>query len=777
LSSSVENVLYLGHNIELVGALLNSLAIAEKQPCYHLHHLLCADKIQATLAEKKYSWFICELPVGKLAAAKIAADFPFLKTTYLAAFTCPDALKAWPADDGKRLLEKELGILRAAEDLSADIFFSKEIAGRYVACNKRFESFIGCSEQEILGKKDSQLFQQQQALRTHEQNKIFRGANFLINRNEQRHFIKMKKVPVLDKNGKLQGLIGIGRDITARHRMQTRLKIADTVFENSKECIIVTDDMGNIMSVNKACCSTSGFSESELLQLNIRAFPSSKYEQSFYDKIKMSVKEKRSWQGDVTYSAKKGDTHFAWLEIYAVEHTGDLTLHVYSFTDLSQSKSIEEKIQFLSKHDPLTGLFNRIALFSRLEDAIARANHKEVPMAVVLVDINGFKKINDQYQHNAGDKVLKEIAQRLKDCVFAKDTVARFGDDEFVIVVDELANEQDAAVVAQKIATQFNKKILIGNIETKLSATIGISVSPDDGIDGDTLLANAEKALQRGKKDKSALYHFYTPALTRHSNLQLELEKELKNAIASDQFELYYQLQFDLNKRQISGVESTLRWDHPEQGILLPSRFLSLAEETGLIIPLGLTMLNKAAQQAVSWQQAAVNFGRISVPISSLQLSQSSFIADLLSVLKDTDCAAQWLEFEVKEADFRSDVTLIHDNLHNISKLGIALTLDEFGAEPSLLYAIEHFCIEKIKISKHLRQGVPGSLIPDALIKGVLVLARELGLDVIGENIENAQQTVLSTSSHIESGPGDFGVKAMKASEATFYLRCNKRGY
>jgi len=398
-------------------------------------------------------------------------------------------------------------------------------------------------------------------------------------------------------------------------------------------------------------------------------------------------------------------------------------------------------------------------------------------MAVVLVDINGFKKINDQYGHNAGDKVLKEIAGRLKACVFAKDTVARFGDDEFVIVVDELANEQDAAVVAQKIAEQFNKKFIIENIEAKLSATIGISVCPDDGIDGDTLLANAEKAMRRGKKDKSAPYHFYTAALTRHSNQQLELEKELKNAIALEQFELYYQPQFDLNKRQISGVESSLRWVHPEQGILLPSSFLSLAEESGLLIPLSLKMLRKAAQQAVIWQQSAINFGRIAVQVSPVQLSQISFIADLLTVLKETGCAAQWLEFEVNEADFRSDVTIVHDNLLNISKLGIALTVDEFGKERPMIYAIEHFRIEKIKISKHLLQGVPGSLIHEALIKSMHVLARELGLDVIGEGIENAQQTVFSTSRRIESGLGNFQAKAMKASEATFYLRCNKRGY
>jgi len=394
-------------------------------------------------------------------------------------------------------------------------------------------------------------------------------------------------------------------------------------------------------------------------------------------------------------------------------------------------------------------------------------------MAVVLVDINGFKKINDQYGHNAGDKVLKEIAQRLRNCVFAKDTVARFGDDEFVIIIDELANEQDAAVVAQKIAAQFDEKIIIENIEAKLSATIGISVCPDDGIDADTLLAHAEKAMQRGKKDKSAPYHFYTVELTRYSNQQLELEQELKNAIESEQFELYYQPQFDLNTRQISAVESLLRWNHPEQGVLLPEQFLSLAEESGLVIPLGLKMLHQAAKQAVIWQKSAINFGRIAVHISQVQLSQISFIADVMTVLKETGCSSQWLEFEVDEAVFCDDSMIIHDNLLNISKLGIALTVDNYGANRPALSLFEQLRIEKFRISKDYIKNVPSDFVGDALIKAVTFLARSLGIDTVGDGIRNAQQDAFSTSQNSDSGQGHS--QAMQASEATFYLRCNKR--
>lgn len=885
-----ENILYLGSNVQLVEAMLNSFISTEDLSAYHLCHLASCDALETTLAEKDYSRFICELPIQRALADKIKHDFPFLKTIYLneniatkkskvqtvepiseclksaidsiripiyyknkkgeflacnsyfaeavgmkteqivgktAAAILPTHLLAGLAEvdkkifsdkqehlyeceyvdatgvyrevvfkkeqmegsdiqigtiwdmseinNAKRLLEQERLMLRATADISADLIFFKDLDSRFLGCNKEFEKFVGCTEENIIGKKDEELFELEQALMCQVQDhnvlfskKTYLGEEHLTYKNGQRHFIEMRKVPLTDKNGQVQGLIGVGRDVTAHYQLQKRLKVTSTVFENSRECILVTDELGNIIAVNRACSKVSGFSKSELLKSNINRFATTQHAQ-----IEQALAKGKSWQGDINYHTKKGDSRFAWLETYIVKHSQGLNNRIYSFTDIKQNKRLEEKVQYFSKHDPLTGLFNRIALISSLENAIARAIYKETAIALVLIDINGLKTINDQYGHNEGDAVLKEVAKRLKSCVFEKDTVARFGDDEFVIIIDELATEQDVALIARKIAEQFNNKFAIKDIQANLSATIGITIFPDDGEDVDALFTSVKKALRRGKADKSAPYHFYTKELTLHSNQQLELEAELEQALKLGQFELYYQPQYDLGSRQIVAIESLLRWNHPQQGVLTPESFSILLENSGLSVPLGLKMLAKVTRQAVNWQRAGINFGRIATRISEVQLSQISFIADLQCILKETKCLSKWLEFEIDEVVFASESVVVYENLQNISKLGIALTVDNYGANRPTLSLFEQLRIEKFRISKDYIKNVPSYFVGDALIKSVTLLARSLGIDTVGDEIGNTQQETISRTDKL--GSVCLQSKAMKASEATFYLRCNKR--
>jgi len=682
-------------------------------------------------------------------------------------------------NEARRNTEKERMMLRATADISPDLIFFKDLKSRFLGCNKQFEKFIGQPERKILGKTDDQYFELEQATMCQDQdqrvminNETYSGEEHLTYVDGERHFVDMRKVPLLDSQGNVQGLIGIGRDITAHHRLQKRLKVANTVFENSQDNIIVTDQAGLIISANQASCNLTGYKKTELLGNNMSLFSTQDPKSKRHQKMEASLAENKQWKGDVSYRNKDKEVRFAWLDIYIVELEEGVSNRIYSFTDLSQNRNIESKIQFLSKHDPLTGLSNRIALFTKLEDAINRASFNEVAMAVILIDINGFKAVNDQYGHDAGDKVLQEIGVRLKNCVFEKDTVARFGDDEFVIIVDGLKNEHDAALVAQKVAEQFSSKFTIGDIEAALSATIGISLCPDDGMDVDTLLQSAEKAMLRAKLDKSSSYQFFTGQLTEHSASQLQLELELKVALQEDHFELYYQPQYDLNKKLIVGMEGLLRWNHPKHGLLLPDQFLSLAEESGLIIPIGLQMLKKIALQTVAWDKANIHFGRIAINLSASQLEQISLISDIQTIIKETNCSTKKLEFEISESIFENDNYIIQENLFNVKKLGIAITVSDFGADIPIFHFVEPLGIEKFKMAKSYIQGVPGRLVGEAMIKSVMVLARELGVDVVGEQIrselqEDGQQMSISQNkSH---------VKPMKVSEATFYLRCHKK--
>ena len=775
MSESIENILYIGHNIQLVKTMLDLSASTSAQSDACIYNLSCVDELQAALGERKYTHLICDLTINKYITDKIAIDFPLLKTTYLS----PADSAHTELNKANSLLEQQRIRLAVIANNSPDLIFAKDLEGRILGCNKQFEKFAGCSEKEIIGNKTHHFFPSDQVKigiakdkYVIENNKVYLGEELLTHHNGKHHFIEMKKVPLCDNKGNVFGVVAIGRDITAYNQMQKRLKIADAAFENSKENLLVSDEKGNIIAVNRSSCGTSGFSKCELLGSHISIFNANQREN-----IEAALQDNNSWQGEVTYRLKNGDIHFSWAEVYLVEHEeGGIYSRIYSLIDLEKSNNYEEKTRFLSNNDSLTGLFNRIALFTRLESTIARAAFKQAAMAVILVDINGFKALNKKYGYNSGNALLKKIAERLKRCVFAKDTVARLGGDVFAILVDELSNELDVAIVAQKIAMQFEPLFVIEDLEISLSAAIGISLCPDDGTDVDTLIGNAEKALQCGKKSTNdAQFHFYTEQLTHHALQQFELEDKLKQALQQDQFELYYQPQYDLNTRQIVAMESLLYWNHPQQGLREPESFLSLAENSGLLVPIGLKMIRKAALQAVSWQQSKVNFGRIALNLLEEQLSKISLIADLQTILLETKCASQWLEFEIDEAIFASDRGQVLENLLNIHKLGIALTISNYADDRPALYLINQLGLNKLKLAKHYMKGNSAHFVGPAVANALATLGRSFGLDVVGESPENSSDESLSSSDNIYLGADRKHNKVMKASEATFYLRCNKR--
>ncbi|MFT7053309.1 MAG: diguanylate cyclase (GGDEF)-like protein/PAS domain S-box-containing protein [Psychromonas sp.] len=680
-------------------------------------------------------------------------------------------------------------------------YFSFDLKGLINQVNLRGASLLGIERANLVGKQFSNYLTAQ-----HRDN--FNG--FLVEAFAGDGVQSFEVLAQVGKNKRwlnIEANLGITEtdclaaviDITDRKLADEKLKLAANIFTHTLECIIISDQKGYIVEANKACCDTTGYSKEELLQSHVSIFEGSEHEN-----IEAALQKNKSWQGDMAYRIKNGEIHYAWTEIYVVEleEKGGIR-RISSFIDLNQSKRVEPKIQFLSKYDPLTGAFNRVALFNRLEEVIARATVNQRMMAVLLVDINGFKAINEQHGQNAGDMALQQIAERLKSCVSEKDTVARFGGDEFVIIIDELANEQDVADVAQNIAAQFERNVEMGHSSAHLSATIGIALCPDDGTDKDTLLGNAEKAMQRGKShlnstQKSGFlsapapslkrgkqsvhattYYFYTKKLTQYSRQQVKFTEALKHALAQDQFELYYQPQYDLRKQQIVALEALLCWNHPQRGALHSDSFLSLAEHDGLAVPIGLIMIRKAALQAVTWQKAGINFGRIAINLMDVQLSQCSLIGDLQTILLETKCSRDWLEFEIDEVVFKSDNPSVYENLINLSKMGIALTVDKFGADRPLFRLFEQLTIDKFKMSPHFTDEGKVDFVNRALQDGLLVLSRSLGVTVVSDSLANNTDGEPAIPNKMpnkfESAGQPLHSKAMKASEITFYLRCHKR--
>ncbi|HEY7866267.1 MAG TPA: diguanylate cyclase [Psychromonas sp.] len=683
----------------------------------------------------------------------------------------------------KYLLEKERVMLRTMADISPDMIFYKDLESRVLGCNRPFEEFVGYLEKDILGKTVHDFFPLEQAVASIEQdqrvienNKVNVVKVSSSDCNGEDHLLNIKKIPLQDKQGNVQGLIAVGRNMTEQRRMQKRLEITNVVFENSKEALIVTDGEGYIISANEHAGFIFGYSKNQLLAQEINLLASAAHNAAYYKNIEQILETDGSWQGDITYRTKNGNVYYAWLEVYAVLHAQENSIdRIYSYTDLTHFQATDKKISFLSKHDPLTGLRNRISLFSRLEDIITRANYQYSAVAVILVDINDFKAINDLYGHNSGDKVLKEVARRLTKCISGKDTLGRYGNDQFVIIIDELVNEHDAALVAHKIAEQFSRVFSIENIHTTLSARIGISLCPDDGIEVGSLFLNAENAMQRDKNGRSTAYNFYTSGLTLGLNKEFELEKELKQALLSAQFDLYYQPQYDLNKRQIVALEGLLRWHHPKRGILLPERFLSVAEERHLLVPIGWEMIRKAALQAVAWENAEIKFGRVAINLFTIQLAQISFIAELQRILKETGCSTKRLELLVDKAILHDASIDILSNLENVNKMGITLTITNFGMAANVINLINRLGVENLKISDPQINNGSGSLVNDAQFRAVNIFARTLGLSVVSDWLDNTEQEEFSASHRFDSGQANFvQKKVMNPFEATFYLRCNK---
>ncbi|PKH03853.1 diguanylate cyclase [Psychromonas sp. MB-3u-54] len=680
-------------------------------------------------------------------------------------------------------------------------YFSFDLKGVINQVNLRGASLLGIERANLVGKQFSNYLTAQ-----HRDNfnrfltKAFAGAGIqsfevLAQVGKHKRWLGIEANLGITETDCLAAVI----DITDRKLADEKIKLAANIFTHTLECIFICDENGYILEANKACCDATGYSKEELLQSHVSIFASSER-----DSIEAASQKNNSWHGSLSYRTKSGEIHYSWTDVYVIElEEKGVHRRISSFLDLNQNKRVEPKIQFLSKYDPLTGVFNRIALFNRLEEVIARATFNQRMMGVLLVDINGFKVINEQYGQNAGDMALQQIAERLKSCISEKDTVARFGGDEFVIIVDELLNEQDVADVAQSIAVQFERHFEIGHLSIPLSATVGIALCPDDGNDIDTLLGNAEKAMQRGKSHlhvtregdsrtapapslkrgkqsaNTTTYYFYTKKLTQYSRQQVKFTEALKKALAQDQFELYYQPQYDLSKRQIVALEALLCWNHPQRGALNSDSFISLAEHYDLAVPIGLIMIRKAALQAVTWQKAAINFGRIAINLTDVQLSHFSFIGDLQTILLETKCSIEWLEFGIDEVIFKSDNPTVYENLINLSKMGIALTVDKFGADRPLFRLFDQLTIDKFKISPHSTEERHVDFVNRAQQDGLLVLSRSLGVTVVSDSLANSMDGEPAIpnkrSNKFEPVGQQLHSKAMKASEITFYLRCHKR--
>lgn len=544
----------------------------------------------------------------------------------------------------------------------------------------------------------------------------------------------------VEYNGK-PAVMGNLMDITERKRTEKQLRMSRMVFNNTIEGIAVTDLNGNIQWINPAFSTITGYGTEEVIGQNPRILKSNHHSQEFYEKMWETIIEKGQWQGEIWNRRKSGETYPEWLTISALKDEAGKTIQYVSvFNDITERIKQEEHIKYQAYHDALTGLANRFLFEDRIGSAVAHAHRHGEKFGVLLLGLDRFKRINDTLGHPKGDKVLQLVAERLSNMVKEEDTVARFSGDTFALIINEIVNLESLMLFINKIVDGFKVPFLVDNHELYITASMGVSLYPNDGMDGQNLIKNAETAMYRAKELGYNNYQFYTPSMNDKALARLALENDLHKALPQDEFILYYQPQIEVATGKVIGAEALVRWQNPRLGFLLPGEFIPLAEETGLIIPLGEWVLKQACLQNKDWQKkgfAPINMG---VNLSALQFKQKNLIERVKEILSLSGLSPEFLELEITESIAMLDAGFTNKTLHALKDMGIKISIDDFGTGYSSLEYLIRFPIDRIKIDRSFILGVPDDREKKAIVMAIMAIAKSLDLKIIAEGVETTSQ-------------------------------------
>lgn len=544
------------------------------------------------------------------------------------------------------------------------------------------------------------------------------------------------------KNGEVVGLVGVARDVTERLQVESRLRQAAAVFENTLEAIMITDPDRRITAVNRAFVEITEYTEAEVLGRNADFIGAQDEPSDMRVNLWNMVKESGRWSGEMWRRRKSGEAFPAWVAASAIkDHEQNVTHYVIVMSDLSRLKESEEKLDWLAHYDPLTRLPNRLLFNSLLAHAIRRAERERKLLAVIFIDLDNFKTINDTRGHPVGDRLLQQVADRLSSCLRKEDTVARLSGDEFVIILEDIADTRFLADVAEKILGSVARPYILNGEETETTASLGISLFPQDGLDVTQLVRNADAAMYRAKELGRGHFHFYTPELTINAIERSKLERAIRVGLQRREFVLHYQPQISLSTGAVVGVEALIRWQHPERGLVLPDAFIPLGEETGLILPLGHWVIQTACRQVQAWLEAGAAPIMLAINISARQLASDKALVDKVSAaLEETGFPPAYLQLEITESAIMRNLEDVRIAIRRLKALGVSLAIDDFGTGYSSLSYLKRFSVNKLKIDQSFVRNIVHDANDRAIAEAIIGLGRSLHLKVIAEGVESAAQ-------------------------------------
>jgi len=655
-----------------------------------------------------------------------------------------------------RELARERSSLQALLAAIPDPVWMKSAEGIYLACNNAFAQLAGRAQADVISLSDNDIFTAELAdsFRKYDRialNKGGRNTNeeWLQLGNGEWHLFETSKIPTYLPDGSLEGILGVAHDITVRKRVEDELRLAAITFE-SQEGILIADANEVILRVNRALTKITGYSAEEVIGKTPRMLESGQHDEAFYAAMTRTLLDTDSWQGETWNRRKNGEIYPAWMTITTVKQGSDeQTYYVAHLTDITERKAAAEQIQYLSLYDTLTQLPNRKLMISRLENAVSESIQQGIQGALLLIDLDGFKTLNDTAGHEVGDQLLVAMGARLRQYVSLSDNAARIGGDEFAVILEGLASGEAGAVQAEarasEILAHLGKPYPLqqrsgGQQSYQCTLSIGIALFGPALDSVEELLKRADTAMHQAKAAGRNRLCFFDPAMQAAVIAHATLEAELRRAIAADQLVLHYQPQVESTGNAI-GAEALIRWQHPEQGMILPGSFIPLAEETGLIVPIGQWVLKSACEQLARWAtQPALAHLSLAINVSALQFAQADFVENVVALIRQTGAPAHKLKLELTESLLAHNTEIVVGKMLALTMAGVRFALDDFGTGYSSLSYLKRLPLHQLKIDRSFVRDVASDAHDAAIIKTIIALGQTLGLAVIAEGVETAAQ-------------------------------------
>ncbi|MBI3905114.1 MAG: EAL domain-containing protein [Pseudomonas fluorescens] len=549
--------------------------------------------------------------------------------------------------------------------------------------------------------------------------------------------------------------LGIGDKLRKRDADRMRLRQAAAVFDCTREGVLVTNREGVIVHVNRAFMEITGYGCEDVLGRRPNLFKSGRHSLEFYQTMFVALDSAGEWSGEIWNRRKSGEIYPQWQTIRLIhDDNGQPSQYVAVFSDISAIKNSEHELMHLAHHDPLTDLPNRLLFTDRAEQALASAQVHKRGCALLMIDLDHFKMINDSLGHTIGDQLLKAVAERLGAMFGPGITLARLGGDEFAVLAESCPQLVQAAALAQRIIDGLKAPFSIDDHQLFINTSIGISLFPGDALSVEQLLRNADSALFKAKSTGRNDYALYTEELTAHAQQRVEIAFELRRALDRQELRVHYQPVHDLKTRRLIGVEALVRWQHPQRGLVSPAEFIPVAERTGLIAEIDAWVMAQACRQMCQWQQEGVVLSFVAVNVSSRLFARRELYQQVAQVLRETGLEPAFLELEVTESAVMEDAEVALEQMHRLRELGVRLAIDDFGTGYSSLLRLKRLPVQKLKIDQGFVAGLPWDEDDAAISRVIIALAQSMGMQVHAEGIEQVEQAAFLLEQGCDLGQG-----------------------